>query len=146
MDKNNLLKALLGAGLYLLDPVRDRLAGRLDDVTDRAHDGFDEASARVGRAARAIRGEDSNTMASITALLIGVGIGVGVGMLIAPASGEETRSNLAGKVQDVSDRVRGKVEDVTDRVRGEAQEVGSKVRNQFSGSGEHQGTGTYGGV
>ena len=34
------------------------------------------------------------------AVLIGVGIGVGVGMLLAPASGEETRENLADRVRD----------------------------------------------
>ncbi|MBA3912734.1 MAG: YtxH domain-containing protein [Acidobacteriales bacterium] len=159
VDKNDIFKALIGAGLYLLDPVRDRLAGRMDDVADRAQDTYEEATSRLDRASRAIRGEDSNAMGSFTALLIGVGIGVGVGMLLAPASGEETRNNIAGKVQDVSDRVRGQVQevtdrvrsqaqDVTDRVRSQAQDVTDRVRTQFSGDNDPQGagTGTYGGV
>ena len=34
------------------------------------------------------------------ALAIGVGIGVGIGLLIAPASGEQTRADIADKVTD----------------------------------------------
>ena len=37
-------------------------------------------------------------LGKVGALLIGVGIGVGVGLLIAPASGEETRADIANKV------------------------------------------------
>jgi hypothetical protein len=132
-DRNNLFKALLGAGLYMLDPVRDRIAGRIDDMTERAQGTYDEATGRLDRAGRAIRGEDSHIVGTLTALLVGVGIGVGVGMLIAPASGEETRNNIAGKVQDVTDRVRGQAQEVTDRVR-------SKTASERT---ESQ-TGTYG--
>jgi hypothetical protein len=42
----------------------------------------------------------------VGALLIGVGIGVGIGLLIAPASGEETRADLADKVSDFNGKVR----------------------------------------
>jgi len=35
-----------------------------------------------------------------------VGIGVGVGLLIAPASGGETRADIADKVSDFGDKVR----------------------------------------
>jgi gas vesicle protein len=38
--------------------------------------------------------------------LIGVGIGVGVGLLIAPASREEMRADIADKVSDFGERVR----------------------------------------
>ena len=131
-DKNDLLKTLLGAGLYLLDPVRDRLAGRLDDIADRAKDSYEEATDRLGRATRAMRG-DSNVAGTLTALLVGVGIGVGLGILFAPASGEETRNAIAGKVQDVSERVRGQAQDVTE-----------KVRSKFSSERQEGSTGTYG--
>jgi gas vesicle protein len=43
--------------------------------------------------------------------LIGVGIGVGVGLLLAPASGEETRDTITNKVQEFGDRVRDKFND-----------------------------------
>ena len=121
-DKNNVLKVLLGVGMYLLDPVRDRLADRLDDWSDRAQDGYQEAAGRLDRAARAIRGEDRSHLSTATALLLGVGIGVGIGLLFAPSSGEEIRSTVAGKVQDVSD----------------------KVRSQFSSERRGPSTGTYG--
>jgi len=121
-DKNNVLKALLGVGMYLLDPVRDRLAGRLDDWSDRAQDGFEEASGRIDRASRAIRGENHSYLGTAAAVLIGVGVGVGIGMLFAPSSGEEFRSNVADKVQGVSDKVRG----------------------QFSSGRKESSTGTYG--
>ena len=48
--------------------------------------------------------------------------GVGVGMLLAPASGEETRNNLSDKVHEFSDR----------------------MRDKFSGSESEPSTGTYG--
>src|SRR5579884_3453794 len=44
--RNTVLKALLGAGMYLLDPLRDRLADRLDDISDRARDTYENASDR----------------------------------------------------------------------------------------------------
>ena len=132
-DKNDLLQTLLGAGLYLLDPVRDRLSGRMGDFAERAQDGYEEASDRLGRATRALRGEDSHIWGSLTALLIGVGVGVGVGMLLAPASGEETRSSLAGKMQDVTEKVKSQAQGVTER-----------VRSQFSERQSQGSTGTYG--
>jgi YtxH-like protein len=107
LRKNTLLDVLMGAGLFLLDPVRDRLADSIESLTNRAQDTFDTASDRIGRASSAIRGEDDNSgLSSTAALLIGVGIGVGVGMLLAPASGEETRSNLSEKVHNLGDRMR----------------------------------------
>src|SRR5262245_15004650 len=108
-NENALLKALLGAGLYLLDPLRDRFSDRIDDWSDRAHAGYDEASERVARAGRAIRGEDRSGLGTAAALLVGVGVGVAVGLLFAPASGEETRNNISDRVQNLGDRVRSRV-------------------------------------
>lgn len=100
--ENILLNILLGTGLYLLDSMRDRLSDSVEDLTDRARDTYESASDRARRAKQVIRGEDHPALGTATALLIGVGIGVGVGMLLAPASGEETRSNLADKVRSFS--------------------------------------------
>jgi hypothetical protein len=60
---------------------------------------------------------------SAAALLIGVGVGVGVGMLLAPASGRETRNQISNRVQELGGRVRGK----------------------FASEKHEPGTGTYGG-
>ena len=100
---------LMGTGLYLLDPLRNRLADRLDDLNDRAQDTYATASDRLGRASRVMRGEDHRYMGTTSAVLIGRGIGVGIGLLFAPATGEETRSNIAGKVHDFGDKVRDRV-------------------------------------
>lgn len=107
LRKENILwNVLLGTGVYLIDSLRDRLSDSYDDLSDRARDTYSEASRRVSRASDVIRGEDHRGMSTAAALLLGVGVGVGVGMLLAPASGEETRSNISNKVQEFGDRMR----------------------------------------
>jgi gas vesicle protein len=103
-----LWNVLLGSSVYLLDSLRERLSGNMDDVKERARDTYETATDRVSRATDVIRGEDHPVMGTAAAILIGVGIGVGVGMLLAPASGEETRSNLAEKVQDFGSKIRSR--------------------------------------
>jgi ElaB/YqjD/DUF883 family membrane-anchored ribosome-binding protein len=111
--KKNLLNLLLGAGVLLLDPLRDRFGDSVDDLKDRAQDlrdkardRYEVASDRVSRASDVIRGEDHSVLTQTFAFVAGVGIGVGVGILLAPASGEETRSTLADKVHDFGSQVR----------------------------------------
>ena len=60
-----------------------------------------------------IRGEDSHVLGTAAAALLGLGIGIGVGLLLAPASGEETRSNIASKARDIRDRVSSRAEAAT---------------------------------
>jgi gas vesicle protein len=49
--------------------------------------------------------EDSQILGKAVALVIGVRIGVRIGLLIAPASGEETRADIADKISDFGDNV-----------------------------------------
>lgn len=121
--RNNLLQMLLGAGLYMLDPVRERFSGRIDNLSERAQDTYENALDRISEVSDRIRGRRNHGWHNAMWALIGVGVGVGVGMLLAPASGEETRTNLSERVHDVSD----------------------KVRSRFS-SEPKPPTGTYGGV
>jgi hypothetical protein len=100
-----LLNILLGTGVYLLDSWRNRMGGTVDDLRSRAQDTYETAADRVSRATDVIRGEDSHLLGTAAAALLGLGIGIGVGLLLAPASGEETRSNLASKARDIRDRV-----------------------------------------
>jgi YtxH-like protein len=101
------ISTLLGTGLYLLENLRERLPDNIDDMKGRARERYETASDRLGRAADALRGkQDSHIFGNVSALLIGVGIGLGVGLLIAPASGDETRADIADKVSDFGDRVR----------------------------------------
>ena len=91
---NKLLKSLLQTGLYFLEQP-DRAA---EAVRERVKEDIDE----VGRK---FQGED-HTLRYILTFAAGVGVGLGVGLLTAPASGEESRSAVAGKVRDVGDRVK----------------------------------------
>jgi gas vesicle protein len=111
MDK--FLKLLLGATMYVLEQseestrkIRSRAADNLDDLRDMAQDKYNTASDRVARASRVIRGEDSQIVGNLVSLAAGIGIGVGIGLIFAPASGEETRTAIADKVQVFGDKVR----------------------------------------
>ncbi|MGH9514548.1 MAG: YtxH domain-containing protein [Terriglobales bacterium] len=109
MKKEKMLKNLLiGTGVYLLESLRERAGDSFENISDRARDTYDEATRRASRASDALRGNDSHVLGTTVALLIGVGVGVGVGLLLAPASGEETRGTLTNKVQEFGDRVRDK--------------------------------------
>jgi hypothetical protein len=94
---NKLLKSLLQAGLYFLEQpdrateaARERVKEDINEVTEK------------------FRGED-HTLRYVLTFAAGVGVGLGVGMLTAPASGEHSRSALAGKVRQVGDRVKKQV-------------------------------------
>jgi len=108
--ENILWNVLIGTGVYLLDSLRDRFSEGVGDFTDRARDTYSEASRRAVRARDALRGEDHG-MSPVLALLIGVGLGVGVGMVLAPATGEETRGTISNKVHEFSDRMRDRFGD-----------------------------------
>jgi hypothetical protein len=109
--KELFLGVLLGAGLNLLNSLRERLPDNFDDIKGRVRDTYGTASNRVSRATDALRGEeDSHIVGNVGALLIGVGVGVGVALLIAPARGEETRADLAEKVSEFGDKVRQRTE------------------------------------
>jgi hypothetical protein len=95
----------------------------MEDISDRARDTYTEASRRASRAVEVVRGEDHSSMNAAAALLVGVGVGVGVGLLLAPASGRETRENISDRVQ----------------------EFGGRMRNKFAEQKREPGTGTYGG-
>lgn len=115
--KNQFLKALLGTGLYLLDPVRDRIADRVSDIGDRAKDTYEDAVDRVSDIRDSIRGRFERP-SRLKWLLIGVGVGVGVGMLLAPVTGREARENLSDRVHDIGDRVRDRFNAESDRATG----------------------------
>jgi YtxH-like protein len=117
-----LWNVLLGTSVYLLDSLRNRMSDGIDDLSDRARDTYGEASRRASRAVEVVRGEDHSGINSAAALLIGVGVGVGVGMLLAPASGRDTRTQISNRVQ----------------------EFGGRVRDKFSSEKHEPGTGTYG--
>lgn len=96
---NKFLKSLLKTGVYFLEQsdrvttdMRDRVKDRVEDLTDRAGQAF--------------HGQQNHTVRNAICFAAGIGLGVGIGVLFAPTSGEETRSSISDKVQDMSDRVR----------------------------------------
>jgi len=110
---NNFLKLLLGTTLYVLEQsdqstrkMRARAADNLEDLRDAAQDKYATARDRVSRASHALMGEDGRVVGNLLSLAAGIGIGVGIGLIFAPASGEETRSAIAGKVQVVGNRLK----------------------------------------
>jgi gas vesicle protein len=117
-----LFNVMMGAGLYLLDSLRDRLADNLDDINDKAHDRYGDlkdrardkygdlkdrakdfystASDRLSRASDDVMGRnDHRVLNTAGAALLGAGIGFGLALLLAPASGEETRGQIADAVR-----------------------------------------------
>ena len=120
-ENDSLLDLLVGAGLYLLDPVRERVADHIDTVSDKAKEVYEEASGRVRKASRAITGEESSGLSSTVALFLGVGVGVALGILFAPAPGEQVRRNIAETAREFGGRIRS-------RVSGESGEAGPADR------------------
>ena len=91
--------------------VRKRAADRFSDLRDVAQDKYETATERLDRATRAIRGEDQSMAGNVLRFVAGVAVGVGIGLVLAPASGEETRNVIAGKVHEMGDRVRQQFSD-----------------------------------
>jgi ElaB/YqjD/DUF883 family membrane-anchored ribosome-binding protein len=108
---NKFLKSLLKTAVYLLDQS-DRVA---EDLKDRFADGVDQVNDRVSDfrdRAQGFYGHRDNTLRNVLTFTAGVGVGVGLGILLAPASGEETRSTIGNKVQEMGSQVRSRFNDV----------------------------------
>jgi len=104
---NNLIKSILKTAVYFLDQT-DRLGS---DVRDRVSDGWDRATDRVSDLrdqAQDMFAPENHALKSTLMFVAGVGVGIGAAMLFAPASGEEIRSQIGEKVQDISGRVRSR--------------------------------------
>lgn len=93
---NRLLKSLVRLGFDLLDQP-ERTASRMRDrIQDRAE--------RL--ASRATLCRQNHALLSAVNLAAGVGVGIGLGMLLAPASGKQTRRYITQKTEDLGDAVR----------------------------------------
>ncbi len=110
-----LIKVLLGTSLFLLEQsdgakkARDRAGSSIDDLRGVVQQKYEDAAGRVAKASRAIRGEDNQTLGNALRIAAGVGVGIGVGLLFAPTSGQETRSALAGSLQQFRNKGRKRV-------------------------------------
>jgi len=87
---NRVLKSLLKTALYAIDQL-DRTSDQVSDLADR------------GRAI--IKRQQNSGRSSAASFAIGAVIGVGLGLLLAPASGQETRNAISEKVRNIGDRI-----------------------------------------
>ena len=108
-----ILKVALGTGLFVLDQsdrarksVRERVSEGVDDLRDLAREKYQTASDNLEKATRVLRRDDNRAVWNILRFAAGLGVGVGVGLLVAPANGEDTRTRLAEKAQELNANVR----------------------------------------
>jgi hypothetical protein len=108
---NKVIKSLLRTGLFLLE----QSDAATSDMRERVRDSVEDIS---NRTRRAIRPQQNYVLRDVLAFAAGVSLGVGVGILFAPASGEETRSTLAERMQGVGTKVRDKFSSEVERAAG----------------------------
>jgi len=120
---NKLLRSILKTAVYIIDQAEDVTSDVRDRITDRADRVADRVSDIADGGRDVIYGED-HTLRHIGFFAAGVGVGVAAGMLFAPAPGEEIRSSMREKVED----------------------IGNRVRDRFSPSTRSRATGTEGGI
>jgi hypothetical protein len=102
---NKFFKSVLKTAAYLLEQS-DRFAA---EIRDRAADGVDRVGDRVSDLhdrTRNISGHESHRLRNAISFAAGVGLGIGAGMLLAPASGRETRDSIGKKVRDIGAPIR----------------------------------------
>lgn len=104
MRWNKLLKSLLKTTVYILDQT----AEQVDRVAVRSSEFTDQAKRVVDSAADAIQPREDHTLRNIVTFAAGIGVGIGAGLLLAPASGGETRSSISHKVKAIGNKVTGR--------------------------------------
>ncbi len=100
MKLNKILKSALKTAVYLMDETADQM----DRVSERA-------SSIAENARDYVAPQENHGFRNFMSFLLGIGVGVGAGMLLAPSSGEELRSTITDKVQDIGSRVTGRGEE-----------------------------------
>ncbi len=104
-------KVRAAIGNQIKDRVNDlsgSMSDKFDDVSDTVSSKYEDAADRLEAAANALQGQ-TNWPSRLTGFLLGVGIGAGLGILLAPASGSETRETVREKAADVTDKFRRSV-------------------------------------
>jgi len=91
-----------------VDDITDTVSGKYEDISDTVAARYDTAVDRLEAAADAFQGK-GYWPSRATGFLLGVGVGAGLGILLAPASGSETRESVREKAVDVTNRIRRSV-------------------------------------
>ena len=87
----------------LWESIRGQMRDRVDDMGSEVKRRYADTSDRLDRAQDAYQGR-LNWAAPTVSFLGGVGLGVGLGLLLAPASGQETRTAIRNKVVSLKKR------------------------------------------
>ena len=87
-----------------MDNVADAVTSKYDNVADTVNSKYEEAVDRLEAAGAALRGK-SHWPSRTMGFLLGVGVGAGLGILLAPATGRETRETIRGGAIDMKDKV-----------------------------------------
>ena len=103
------VRAAIGSQIKeTVDDLTDRAATKYENVSDTVASKYEDTVERLQNAAAAIQGK-GYWPSRVTGFLIGVGVGAGLGILLAPASGSETRESVRGAAVDVTNRIRRSV-------------------------------------
>ena len=87
-----------------VDDISDTVSSKYQDVSDTVADKYEDAIERLEAAKAALQGK-SYWPSRVTGFLLGVGVGAGLGILLAPASGAETRDAVRNKAIDMKDKI-----------------------------------------
>ena len=88
--------------------LTDSVSSKYDDLSESVSSRYADAVDRLDAAADALRGKNY-WPSRVTGFLLGVGVGAALGILLAPASGSETREAVRGKAADMTDKIRRSV-------------------------------------
>jgi hypothetical protein len=77
----------------------------MDEFSSRVDRGSDLVSDLRELGRKMFYRKEKYTGRTIGAFAAGLGLGIGVGLLLAPASGKQTRDSISGKIQDIGSQV-----------------------------------------
>lgn len=111
VNKNNIkdwLRVAAKVGLLFTDPkvrnaVGNDLKERMGDVSDSVTNQYETAADRLENAVSVLQGR-SQWPSRVAFLLVGLGVGAGMGILLAPASGRETRESVRDRAVDLKNK------------------------------------------
>jgi len=88
--------------------LTDSVSGKYDDVSDTVASRYQDTVDRFQAAADSFQGKNY-WPSRVTGFLLGAGVGAALGILLAPASGTETRESVRDKAAEVTNRIRRSV-------------------------------------
>ena len=99
-----------------VDDITDTVSSKYDDVSDTVASKYEDAVERLEEAKAALQGK-SHWPSHVAGFLLGVGVGAGLGILLATASGSETRDTIRDKAVDVKNKMFESAAAAKDRIR-----------------------------